>query len=92
MSNMLGVVTARLDGLRELGDVAGGLLGDVGRLDARPEPLGRGEDSSDDSELLRGVVRLEVVEFDRVQLRVRPVVPRRRQEWQRTDATCRGRP
>jgi len=66
---MLGVVTARLDGLRELREVAGGLLGDVGRLDARSEPLGRGEDGLEDGELLRGVVRLEVVRFDRIELR-----------------------
>ena len=66
---MLGVVTARLDGLRELGEVAGGLLGDVGRLDGRSEPLGRAEDGPEDSELLRGVVRLEVVRFDRIVLR-----------------------
>ncbi len=38
------VVAAVAQALGDLGEVAGGLLGDLGRLDARAELLGRGED------------------------------------------------
>ena len=46
----------RAERLGELGEVAGGLLGDLGRLDPRPELLGRREDVAQQAQGLGGIV------------------------------------
>ena len=69
VGDLLRVVTSGTEALGELGEVAGGLLGDLGGLDARSELLGRGEDGPERRERFRWVVGGQVVEGDGVELR-----------------------
>jgi hypothetical protein len=64
VSDVLGVVAAGAEGEGQLGEVAGGGLGDLGRLVGGAQLLGRGEYGTEDREGLRGVRRREVVEGD----------------------------
>jgi hypothetical protein len=60
----LRIVAAAAEREGQLGEVAGGGLGDLGRLERGAQLLGRGEDGPEDREGLRRIGRREVVEGD----------------------------
>ena len=65
VGDLVRIVAPRPQALGDLGEVAGGLLGDLGWLDARPELVGGGEGAAEGLEGFGGVVGGQVVEGDR---------------------------
>ena len=67
VGDALGLVTARLEGHGEFGEVAGGDLGELRRAELGAQGLGIGEDSAQDPQRLGGVGPRQVVEGHRVE-------------------------